>query len=112
MTSRYFNREVAVNFSSKYKSLFKKRNITFVNQYTTPEQIYPTAEEISNLATLSHIWSLGDRYYKLADEHYNDPSLWWIIAWYNRMPTEAHVKIGWVIDIPLPLEDVLQLWDK
>jgi len=112
MTSRYFNREIKANFDEKYLKIIKKRNILFINQYITPNQKYPTSKELSNLTTMPHIWSSGDRFYKLADEYYNDPALWWIIAWFNRMPTEAHVKIGWVVDVPLPLEDVLQLWDK
>ena len=40
------------------------------------------------------MWKLGDRFYKLADQYYGDPTLWWIIAWYNRMPTESHAEGG------------------
>jgi len=112
MTSRYSNREINANFSAKYIKLLDKRNVSFINQYTSPNQKFPTTEEISRLSAISHIWSLGDRFYKLADEFYGDPTLWWIIAWYNRMPTEAHVKIGWIVDVPLPLEDILMLWER
>ena len=112
MASRYYNRTVNVNTSRKYQDVFVRRNVNFINQFDSPNQYYPTSEEIGQLILLPHIWSLGDRYYKLADEHYNDPSLWWIIAWFNRMPTEADVKIGWSIDIPMPLEEVLPLWNK
>ena len=112
MTSRYANREIKTNLNSKYTKLFLERNINFITQYNTPDQKYPTSEEIGSLTRVSYVWSIGDRFYKLADEFYGDPALWWIIAWYNNMPTEAHAKIGYVIDIPLPLEEILRLWDK
>ena len=83
-----------------------------MEQYDTPWLTYPTADEILTLTPIPHIWSMGDRFYKLASRYYQDPRLWWIIAWYNRTPTEAHVKTGWIIDVPLPLEAALRLWDK
>ena len=112
MTSRYANREIKTNISSKYRKLFSERNVSFIAQYNTPNQKYPSTEDIMELARIPHVWSMGDRFYKLADEFYGDPTLWWIIAWYNHMPTEAHAKIGYVINIPSPLEEILRLWDK
>ena len=102
MASRYYNREVLANVSRKYDQIFERRNVGFINQYSSPNQKYPSAEDFASISSIPHIWSLGDRFYKLADEYYNDPTLWWIIAWFNRMPTESHVKIGWSIDIPIP----------
>ena len=112
MSSRYFTREIRANFNKKYDSFFKERNVNFINQYTSPNKTPITSDDIEDLLTVPHVWSQGDRFYKLAEEYYSDPTLWWVIAWFNRMPTEAHVKIGWVVDVPLPLEEVLQLWDK
>ena len=112
MTSRYSNREIRTNFNRKYIEFFRTRNVNLISQYTTPNDKPITSEDVLGLTRLSHIWSLGDRFYKLAAEHYGDPALWWVIAWYNRMPTEAHVKIGWVVTIPHPIEDVLQLWSE
>jgi hypothetical protein len=112
MASRYYNRTVRVNTSEKYAKILRQRNIPFINQYTSPNQKYPTSEDFESITLVPHIWSMGDRFYKLADEWYNDPEMWWVIAWWNRMPTESHVKIGWSIDIPLPLEEVLPIWNK
>lgn len=47
-----------------------------------------------------HLWKVGSRFYKLAYEHYGDATLWWIIAFYNKKPTDSHVKIGEVIYVP------------
>jgi len=112
MASRYSNRVIATNYSGKYGKIFLERNVGAITQYTTPNFKYPTADDYSNLLTISHIWSLGDRFYKLAEEYYNNPALWWLIAWFNRMPTEAHLEIGWIVDIPMPLEEALRIWDK
>ena len=112
MTSRYSNRLIKTNFSEKYLKILQKRNVNFISQYTTPNQKSLTSKDMVNLTRIPHIWSLGDRFYKLAAAHYGDPSLWWVLAWYNGTPTEAHVKIGWIITIPHPLEEVLDLWSE
>jgi len=45
----------------------------------------------------------------LASKYYGDPKQWWVIASFNRTPTESHVKIGDLIRIPLSLADALQV---
>ena len=65
------------------------------------------SDQLENIEGISHLWTLGDRYYKLADKYYGDSTMWWVIAWFNRAPTEAHLKIGDIIIIPTPLDDWL-----
>ena len=62
---------------------------------------------MANFDTTTHIWKLGDRYHKLASEYYADSELWWVIASYNKKPTEFHLKAGDIVYIPMPLETVL-----
>lgn len=112
MVSRYYNREILANFDKKYSEILKKRNLSFIDQYESPKFRELTADDIGELDIVSHVWTIGDRFYKLADEFYGDSSLWWVIAWYNRMPTESHVKLGYIVDVPLPLEKILELWDR
>ena len=90
-----------------YKSHLRKRGLKFIDIYSTPILAHPTAQQITNLRLIGHTWTMGDRFYKLAHKHYGDSELWWIIAWYNRTPTEAHLKVGDPITIPLPLERIL-----
>ena len=106
MTSRYDNRFIRVNAASIYNELFIRREIGIVSQYTTPRFSYPTVDESLELNIIPFVWKMGDRFYKLADHYYNDPKLWWVIAWFNKTPTESHLKIGDVVQIPLPLERV------
>ena len=107
MASRYETRRIAENTDPLYKELFDVRGVKSVVQYRTPELSHPTAEQIAELQVVGHIWTLGDRYWKLAFDNYGDVELWWVIAWYNQAPTEAHLNLGDVIQIPFPLERVL-----
>ena len=107
MVSRYDSRNIFSNAAEEYESLFEKRNIKVISQYTTPNMRHPTVKEISNLNIVNHAWREGDRFWKLAGKYYNQPNLWWVIAWFNRMPTEAQVKLGDIVAIPLPLSKIL-----
>lgn len=110
MASRYDNRKVRKNSSERYKSQFKKRGVKFIRQYKTANVTYPTPAEQASLDSTRIIWGSGSRFYKLSSEYYGDPTYWWLIAWFNRTPTEAHVQVGDVIEVPLPFEAVMSLY--
>jgi len=105
--SRYDNRSLIHNDSELYESTFNKRGLKHVDQYGTPVIDFPLAEEIETLVLKTHTWSSNDSFYKLAYEHYNDPSYWWIIPWFNKKPTEFHFQLGDLVYIPHPLLEVL-----
>jgi len=107
MGTRYEGRETAINSTRLYKNVFKKRDVRFIRHYSTPEFQMPTEADEAELDLINHIWKVGDRFYKLANEYYNDPELWWVIALFNRTPTESHVKLGDSVQIPIPLEKIL-----
>ena len=107
--SRNKNRYKILNATRQHKELFENRKINKIFQYDTPILTKITPRQRASLTRLRHIWKTGDRFYKLASKHYGDPKLWWIIAWYNTAPTEAHLKIGDTIRIPFPLERVMRL---
>ena len=109
MYSRYTFRPLVVNRSEAFREWFDRRKINFVRQYSTPQMSLPSAEDIADLTTIGHIWTLGDRFYKLAHQHYGNSELWWVIAWFNQTPMEAQVTLGDVIEIPLPIERVLRM---
>ena len=92
-----------------YKSLREKRGIKNITHFKTPVLRNPTVQERRRITTTQHVWKYGDRFYKLAHTYYDDPQLWWIIAWYNGYPTEANVKIGDTLDIPLNLEEIIKV---
>ena len=103
-------RPVLKNSARIYKNIFKDRNIPFVDQYATNSLRYPTSLEMRELDIVQHMWTVGDRYWKLSTKFYGSPEYWWIIAWFNQKPTEGHVSIGDIVLIPNPLEDILGMY--
>ena len=110
MTDRYSGRGLYDNTKSLYKQQLKARNLKHITHYGTPKIKDLTVKEISTLEIINVTWKTGDKLYKLAERYYNDPKLWWVIAQFNKKPTDFHFSLGDVVYIPLPLEKVLTLY--
>ncbi len=110
MASRYTDRRVFKNNNNMYYNLLEERGLKHVVQYGSPSMRKLTPAQRAQLVATEHIWTMGDRYYKLAQKHYGDPTLWWAIARYNMKPTESHVKTGDVVYIPFPIHQVLSFY--
>ena len=104
--SRYNRRPMGINNNELYEKHLEDRDVSYVEQYVTPEFIYPNDKQENIISYFTHPWSLRDKYYILAHRYYNDPKLWWIIAQYNQAPTERHLIEGELIKIPYPLSAV------
>jgi len=107
--SRYEERSVFRNSRQLYRELFDERGVNFIRHYVTPEFRYPTPEEFTELDITYRSWRVGDRFWKIAEKNYGRPELWWVIAWFNKKPTEANVQIGEQILIPKPIERTLSM---
>tara|TARA_R100001082_G_scaffold110731_1_gene91524 strand:+ start:69 stop:407 length:339 start_codon:yes stop_codon:yes gene_type:complete len=107
MPSRYAGTKKFINNSQVYEYIFEDRGVKQIQQYGTRHLRYPTKSQVSQLDIVAHRWHYGDMYYKLAFENYGDSSLWWVVAFFNQRPTEAHVRFGSIIYIPHPIERVL-----
>ena len=107
MSSRYTSRRVVTNVSEIHRELREKRNNPNLTQYMTPRLRHLTVKQRATLTRVPHVWAVGDRYWKLASEHYGDPEFWWVIAWYNKAPTENMLSLGDTIIIPKPIERIL-----
>ena len=107
MAYRYSDRSIMINKNQAYRKILKDRGLKQITQFDTAEFGYPTSTQMQQLTSIPHVWKMGDKYYKLAHKHYGDPTLWWVIAWYNKKPTEGHIKAGDVLYIPTPLDMVL-----
>ena len=95
------------NDEELYEEFFEARGVNKILHYKTPVWPPLTAGVRTKLAPIRHNWTLGDSYWKLANRYYGDPKLWWAIAWYNEKPTEAHIKLGQLILVPIPIEKVV-----
>ena len=97
--SRYSNRPKRLNNplsggpESIYTEFIENRNVRHIEQYTTPEFSPLTAARRASIPYDSHVWTTGDRFYKLAHDYYGNSALWWIIAWFNQTPTEHHLNL-------------------
>jgi len=111
MVSRYDARELFTNNVEEYEEVLEQRNTKAILQYNTANLKHPTVSELATLSTVNHVWKEGDRFWKLASRYYNQPKMWWVIAWFNRMPTEGQVKLGDIVIIPLPLPKILDYLD-
>jgi len=105
-------RKMIINSSHNFDDQFRVRSVESIKQYTTLKLKYPTTQEMTGLNILTETWKLGDRLYKYANTHYGDPNLWWIIAWFNKKPTENDYVLGEEILIPFPLERILKYLDE
>lgn len=106
--SRYNRRKKKKNEDTLYDELFEKRAVDFINHYTTPAFKEDKNYLISELNIVFYVWGLGDKLYKLAEKHYNDPSLWWVIAQFNKKPLDSYFKEGDTIMIPLEVEKTIR----
>lgn len=107
MASRYKNREVAKNQTKRYKHVLKKRGVSSISQFKTPRFTYPPPEVRATIRTVNHVWTLGDHFYKLANDYYGNPTYWWVIGFYNQLPTEELLEYGDIIRVPINLKQVL-----
>jgi nucleoid-associated protein YgaU len=105
--SRYSNRAVFANTREEYQTYFDDRGVRRIVQYTSPRLRYPTADEIADLDVVSHVYTSVDNLSNLAARYYDDPTLWWVIAWFNKKPGDFAMKPADIIYIPFPLEYIL-----
>jgi hypothetical protein len=106
---RYSKIPVLINKNDLYKNFLKDRNIKQINHFSSITYNYPTIEQLQELQFETYIWKSGDRYWKLASRYYNDPTLWWIIAYINKKPIESDLAVGDSLFIPLDVESLLRL---
>ena len=107
--SRYDIRGVVANDDQGYQEdILERRGIKKLNHFSTPVLRYPTPVEISELNIVAVTWKRGVSLSKIAAKQYGDPKLWWVIAWYNKKPTDAHYKLGDKVYVPKPLETILR----
>ena len=110
--SRYYGRKKKTTKEKMYKDTLDARGVKKINHYATPKLNHPTDEQREKMTKHVHIWKEGDRFYKLAHNHYGDSRYWWVIAWWNLRPTKSHVELGEGVRIPGPLNVVLGILNK
>lgn len=110
--SRYDNTKTIVKTSAEVKKNITNfvDNSKYIKYYSTSKVPTLTLSQIETLIFNEHIWSYGDRMWRLAQEYYGDFRYWWVIAWFNNCPTDLHCQEGQTIYIPMPLEKMLMYY--
>lgn len=112
MSGRNIGREIVKNSEEGYSDILEKRGLRSITQYVKLKIPSVTEDERKTITSIRHIYKTGDRLYKLAHEYYGDARYWWLLAWWNRKPTDFHCKIGDTVYIPFPLKEALYLANK
>ena len=111
--SRYATREIFENDDINYRdTFFRDRDVTKINQYETARHVYPTLDQLQDIEVSTFRWKINSNLYKVAYEYYGRPELWWVIAWFNRKPTDSHFSQGDIVNVPGPLNFVLSLFEE
>lgn len=107
MNYRYDESRILTNKDELYTDVIKNRFLKQINHFETQTLVYPTVEQIQQLKIVPYIWKSNDKLWKLSDTYYGDSNYWWVISFFNKKPTDMHMELGEVINIPLPLDRIL-----
>jgi hypothetical protein len=111
--SRYRIRGMFMNEDMGYqKSILDSRDLKNIMQYETARFNYPTEEELETIPSSELVWGTTSKLYNLAHDFYGAPEMWWVIAWFNQKPTEAHFNVGDVIYIPTDMNQALKFFER
>ena len=107
MAERYEDSVLVNNNNEIYENFLKDRNLVKINQYNTQRLNYPSDEQLQDIDIIQHVWSSNDKLWRLSERYYDDPSYWWVIAFFNKKPCELDIESGEVILIPQPLDRII-----
>lgn len=93
----YKNSTTSVNNDDLYKKIIEERGIKKLIQHRT--KIFDKID-LSTLNYSKYIWKKDDNLFKIANRFYSNRNYWWIIAYVNNKPSDAHFEIGEEILIP------------
>ena len=101
---RYTGREEVLNDLEEYEDLLESRGKKEIlqNEFFRFNRSFSKA----NFRIKTHIWTQGDKLYKISAQYYGDTKYWWLIALWNNRPTDADYIMGQKIQIPYPINEL------
>lgn len=109
---RYNQVKTFDNDNELYKKELSQKDKLFYRQYESVKLNMLLESDFEEFDIKSHIWVQGDTFEKLSSLYYGNPRFWFLLAYFNNKPTEFHVENGGVIYIPMPLQKVLNFYNK
>ena len=110
--NRNFLRDIITSDSLQRESVHDRRFVDEVKIFSRQDLKEPSEEQLKQLTHIQRTVTMGDKMYKFSHEYYGSVDYWWVIAWYNRKPTDAHFYLGDDIFIPFPLERAISIATK
>ena len=92
---RFLKRELNIKQKEFIKQLRNLENFKYYENYVFSDDFLQNDYQI-----VEHIWSHGDKLYKLAHKYFGDRNLFWIIGLFNNKPTDSHYLYGDIVYIP------------
>jgi|TARA_R110002074_G_scaffold386006_1_gene567556 hypothetical protein len=108
MPIRYNKRSVLNSRKPIDERSVRKRNTNSLTYFSLDSLRHPTQEDYDRIGSRAVIWDETTRLSKLASKHLGNFEYWWVIAWWNKKPTDAHYKVGDVVYIPNNLTMALE----
>lgn len=102
--NRYRNVRIINNHNVEYDDIISRRGANFITHYSFNNFRELKLKDVPGLYYYTHMWTAGDRFFKIAHKYYGDSLYWWIIAYFNNTPFETDISPGENILVPTPLE--------
>ncbi len=112
MIDRNEKRDILLNEHELYKTKLRKRGLKAFRHFSKMKLAKIKPEDMQSLTIIDHIFATGDSLSKLAFKYYGDTRYWWVIATFNEKPIDNLIKVGDIMHIPLPIEEVHYLINR
>lgn len=108
MPIRYNKRSILSNTRPIDRKRVTRRNTNSLTYFSADSLKHPTQEDYNRIGSKPVIWNETTRLSSLAQQYLGNFEYWWVIAWWNKKPTDAHFKAGDVVYIPNNLTMALE----
>lgn len=110
MPSRNDYRNIVINDSFLRESIHDRRHAEKIKILTKiPSNSITEEDKLNGIYEKMETFEISTKMYKLSNKYYGSPDYWWLIAWYNKKPTDSHFKVGDPVYIPLPFEKMISI---
>ena len=100
-----YSRKPVINDSPQYEEIFDEKEIEKIVQFSL--RFFNQSIKRAPIKVVKHTWRQGDKLYKIAGQQYGNFRFWWVIAIVNKISSEADLKYGQVIKIPLDASEII-----
>ena len=109
MNNRYNNQKNVLNSSLYYKQVLEEKNLkTIKHKNVYNFEILKQNLSSNGISSIKYIWKNGDKIYNISNMFYKDPNYGWLILFSNGLSSEFDIKVGNIIKIYFPLNNIIK----